>query len=190
MNDVPWFMLSPSPVSLIQYALLTWMGSRYLRKRVEYQHPRIMSLVQSFLIVGFFVVITDSFWAGLQALKFIPMVPGSAEQIVSAFLRDLVAALLFFMLIGGYFRTGVLSYGVPVIAGLLLDLEAQALWFLLAPSPAYTDYTFAWKWGYSLDFILWIWIISHFIMRLPLWMSIIAAFKNGRKPKEKEEPEW
>lgn len=189
MSDMPWFMLSPSPVSLIQYALLTWIGSRYLRERIDYKHPRIMSLIQSFLVVAFFVVITDSFWAGFQAWKFIPMFPQDANQILFSFARDIVAAFLFFMLIGGYFRTGVLSYGVPVIAGLFLNLEAQALWFLLAPSPAYTDYTFAWRSGYPLDFILWIWIISHLIMRLPLWMSIIAAFKNGRKPKEKEEPE-
>ena len=176
-------MLSPSPVSLIQYAVLTWIGSKYLRARIEYKHPRIMSLVHGFMIVAFFVVLTDSFWAGFCAAKFIPMFPQDADQIIFSFVRDLVAALLFFMLIGNYFRTGVLSFDLTVKAGLLLCFQAQALWFLLAPSPAYTDYTFAWRYGYSLEFVLGIWILGHFIMRLPLWISIIAAFKNGRKPK-------
>lgn len=183
MADVPWFMLSPSPVSLIQYAILTWMGSKYLRARIDYKHPRIMSMVQSFLVVALFVVITDSFWAGLCALRFIPMFPQDALQIIFSFVRDVVGIILFFMLIGNYFRTGVLSFGLYVKAGLLLCLISQALWFGLAPSPAFTDYTFAWRYGYSLEHILIAWLLSHFIMRLPLWMSIIAAFKYGRKPK-------
>ena len=183
MADVPWYMLSPSPVSLIQYAVLTWIGSRFLMKRVKYVHPRIMSLVQAVLIVVFFVVITDSFWAGFCVLKFTPMFPQAAHQIIFSVARDLVAALLCFLLIGGYFITGVLSFDIIVKAGLFLSLQAQAMWFLLAPSPAYTDYTFAWRHGYPLEFVVATWILSHFIMRLPLWMSIIAAFKNGRKPK-------
>lgn len=184
MADVPWFMLSPSPVSLIQYAVLTWIGSRYLRARIEYKHPRIMSLVESFLVVAFFVVLTDSLWAGLCALKFIPMFPQDANQIIFSFLRDLVGALLFFLLIGNGFRTGVLSLNKYVGAGLYLCLNTQIIWFTLAPSPAYTDYTFAWRSGYSLEFILAGFFLSHFLMRLPLWLSIIAAFKYGRKPKD------
>lgn len=183
MSDVPWFMLSPSPVSLIQYVVLIWMGSRFLQKRVKYKHARSTSLVQSSLAVGFFVVLTDSFWAGFCALKFIPMFPQDAQQILFSFGRDLVAALLCFLLIGGHFITGVLSFDLIVKSGLFLCFQAQALWFLMAPSPAYTDYTFAWRHGYSLEFIVATWLLSHFIMRLPLWMSIIAAFKNGRKPK-------
>ena len=181
MSEVPWFMLSPSPVSLIQYAILTWIGSRYLRARIKYKHPRIMSLVQSFLVVAFFVVVTDSFWAGLCALRFIPMFPQDAAQILFSFVRDVVGALLFFLLIGNYFRTGVLSFNLTVKAGLILCLQSQALWFLMAPSPAYTDYTFAWRYGYPLEFVLATWILSHFLMRLPLWMSIIAAFRDGRE---------
>lgn len=187
MVDVPWFMLSPSPVSLFQYAVLTWIGARYLRARIDYKHPRIMSLVQSFLVVAFFVVITDSIWAGFCAIRFVPIFPQDALQIISSFLRDLVGALLFFLLIGGYFRNGVLSFGSYVKAGLILCLISQALWFGMAPSPAYTDYTFAWRSGYSLEHILAAFFLSHFLMRLPLWMSIIAAFKYGRKTKDEEK---
>jgi len=184
MADVPWFMLSPSPVSLIQYAILTWIGSKYLLQRVDYKHPRIMSLIQSFLVVALFVVITDSFWAGLCAIRFLPMFPQDAQQITSSFVRDVVGALLFFLLIGNYFRTGVLNFGIYVKAGLHLCLQSQAIWFLLAPSPAFTDYTFAWRYGYPLEHILAAWLLSHFLLRLPLWMSIIAAFKYGRKPQD------
>jgi len=183
MADVPWFMLSPSPVSLIQYVILTWFGARYLRERIDYEHPWIMSMVHSFLIVALFVVLTDCFCAGLCALKFIPIFPQDADQILFSVARDIVGAILFYLLIGGFFETGVLSFDLNVKVGLLLSLVSQAVWFQLAPSPAYTDYTFAWRYGYSLEFVLGIWMLSHFIMRFPLWISIISAFKNGRKPK-------
>lgn len=176
-------MLSPSPVSLIQYVVLTWIGAKYLKKRITYKHAMLMSLVQSFLIVAAFVVVTDAFWVGFQAIKFIPMFPQDANQILFSFGRDVVAALLFFLLIGDHFRTGVISFNYVVKAGLLMNLEAQAVWFLLAPSPAYTDYTFAWKYGYPLETVLAVWIVSHFIMRIPLWISVITAFRKGRKPK-------
>lgn len=176
MVDVPWFMLSPSPVSLIQYAVLTWIIGDYLLKNIEYRRaPRVMSLIEGFFVVAFFVCITDAFWCSFTMLKWVPLHPGDAFQIGSSLLRDLVAALLFFLFIGDYFRQKVLNFSSSVSFWLLICFVSQAAWFWLAPSPAFTDYTYAWKHGYPWISICFSWAISHFIMRIPLWIAIIKT---------------
>ena len=186
-----WFMLAPSPVSLVQYAILTWFLSRYLIKKVEYRRaPQLFSLIDGFMIVALFVLIGDLFWCLFCILKWLPLFPWDLIQIVTSLLRNVVGIILFFLLIGDHFFNGVLTFGRSVKFWLLIMFLSQGIWFLWAPSPAYTDYVFAWRHGYSFETIFTSFLLSHFVMRIPLWMSIFSAFKNGRKPKEKEEPEW
>ena len=176
MSAMPWFMLSPSPVSLIQYALLTWILWGYFSRAVNYKRlPRLMSFLDAFFVVAFFVCITDAFWCSFTMLKWLPLHPGNAFQIGSSLLRDLMGALLFFLFIGDYFRQKVLTFNSSVTFWLLICLLSQALWFWLAPSPAFTDYTYAWRHGSDAWIIVGSWILSHFIMRIPLWIAILKT---------------
>ena len=171
---VPWFMLSPSPVSLIQYAVLTWILWGYLLKAVKYKkHPRILAATDAFFIVAFFVVLTDSFWCLFCVLKWLPLYPQDALQIYSSLGRDLVAAVLFWIFIWDHFKTGVLNFSKSAQFWLIICFVSQALWFWLAPSPAFTDYTFAWRHGFSSEFMLVAFAFSHFIMRVPLWLALL-----------------
>ena len=173
--NVPWFMLSPSPLSLIQYTVLTCILWKCISKNVEYRRfPRVMSLIDSFFVVAFFVCITDAFWCLFAAIKWLPLYPADLIQIVTSMMRDVVAALLFFLFIGGYFKSKILKWRTPVM-WVSFSFITQAVWFWLAPSPLFTDYIFAWRHGASSYIIVGGWILSHWIMRIPLWIGIIKT---------------
>lgn len=182
MDPVPWYMLSPSPVSILQYLILSWIVSRHLIKTVEYKRfPQLLSFVDGFMIMGFFVVLCDAFWCIFCALKWLPLFPQDLIQILSSFARDAVACFMLFLLIGDYFLNGVIRMkrGSWILLGFCI--LSLGLWFLLAPSIAYTDYTFAWKAGYPLSFVFTDFVFSHFLMRIPLWLLIVSVLNTRRK---------
>lgn len=172
--NLPWFMFSPSPVSLIQYAVLTWIFWGYFLRAAAYRnHSRILAAIDSFFLVAFFVVLTDSFWCVFCILKWLPLYPQDTLQIFSSLGRDLLAAALFWIFLIDHKRAGVFTFDGSVKFWLLISFISQGAWFFLAPSIIYTDYTQAWIQGSSLEFVLAAWIFSHFIMRIPLWMALI-----------------
>ena len=176
MSAVPWFMLSPSPVSLIQYAVLTWIMWGYLSRNVEFKkHARLHRLINSFFIVAFFVVLTDAFWVLFSILKWLPLYPGDALQICSSLGRDIMGAALFYVMIGGYFKQKILHFNSSVIFWMCVCFISQAAWFFFSPSPGFTDYTFAWRYGYPVEVVAGSWFLSHFIMRIPLWFAILKT---------------
>lgn len=180
--QLPWFMYSPSPVSFLQYAILAWIFWGYFLKNVEYKkHSRIMAAIDGLFLVAFFVVLTDSFWCIHCITTWLPLYPGSILQIYSSLGRDLAAAALFGLMIFDQFKSGILQLSKTVIGWLLLCFVSQWLWFSLAPSPAFTDYTFAWRHGYPLEVILLSFFISHFLMRIPLWLALINTRMEIRK---------
>ena len=175
MNVVPWFMLSPSPFSIAQYLILAVIVSRML-KAVKYKKPsQLFRFVDAVLVVGLFVLIGDLIWCAFCILKWGPLFPGDLLQISASFFRDLIGIFLLVLLVGDHFRSGgVLHFSSHVFAFIYLMVVFQGLWFLWAPSPAFTDYTFAWRNGSSLSVVIGSFLISHIFMRIPLWLSILS----------------
>lgn len=170
--SVPWFMLSPSPVSLAQYAILTWIVSRHL------EGSRLIRWVQGFFVVAFFVLIGDAMWSGMCALKWISMFPDDSWQIIFSFGRDILGAGFMFIMMGDQFLEKKLIFTRKTMRWLLICFILQALWFDLAYSPAVTDYTFAWRHGYPLPVVVGSWLIGHWLMRIPLWLAIFSTFRR------------
>lgn len=172
--QLPWFMYSPSPISLIQYTILAWIFWGYLLKNVQYSRfSRLLACIDGFFIVAFFVVLTDGFWCTFCMIRWLPLFPGDAFQIFSSLGRDLAAGLLFGIMIWDHFKSRVLNFSFPVIFWLAVCALIQILWFFFSPSPAYTDHTFAWRHGYPLEVVLLTFFISHFLMRIPLWLALL-----------------
>lgn len=180
MVNVPWYMLSPSPITIIQYILLAWIAYRFFIKNVTYKRAsKLMALCDSAFIVAFFVVITDAVWCACCALKWTPLYPQDTWQITSSFLRDIAGSILFYLFIGNYFKHGILTFSRLTKISLVVNVVMSALWFALAPSIGYTDYTQAWKLGYSTSFIISDLFFSHILMRIPLWVAFIAVFPKN-----------
>lgn len=179
MSDVPWFMLSPGPVSIIQYVILTFIGYRFFIKNVQYKRlSKLMALTDSAMLIGLFVLGTDAIWCVACGLRWAPLFPQDTWQITSSFLRDLVATVFFFLFVGDYFRKGTLRFTFQTKYALLVCAVVIALWFGLAPNIAYTDYVQAFKNGYSTQFIMADFIFSHFLTRIPLWIAYVGVFEK------------
>lgn len=168
------FVFTPNPFSILQYIILSWIVGSQLLKQIKYKRmSRIFSWIDGFFIVGFFVVVGDAFWAGWCALRFVPMFPDDLDQILISFFRDITAILFFYMVM----ERKAVHFSRKVVLGLFVIGASQFAWFFLAPTPAWTDHTFAVRHGYPLDHVLLVYSISHFLMRLPLWFTIIQAVK-------------
>lgn len=180
MIETPWFMLSPSPVSLIQYAALSWILWGYFLRAAKYEkHARILSLLDAFFTVALFVCLTDAIWVALTMKFWLPLHPGDLWLLIQSLIRDFCGAGLFGLLVFDHFRSGVLELSKSAVFWLLVCALSQAAWFALAPSPVFTDYVYAWRHGSELWIVVFSWILSHWIMRIPLWLAIINV--RGRQ---------
>lgn len=174
--DLPWFMFSPSPVSFLQYGALIWIMWNFFSNSVKYNKlPRLNSLLDAVFVVGFFVCLTDAMWVSMCLLRWLPLYPGDLWLLLFALGRDLCASALFGLMIWDHFRSGKLDLMNSSFIWLGICLTAQALWFAFSPSPAFTDYTYAFRHGYDLPVILGSWLLSHWIMRIPLWFAILKT---------------
>jgi len=153
--DVPWFMLSPSPVSFIQYAVLTWIMWSYFSRVGKYRkYPRLMSLLDAFSVVIVFVCITDAVWVSLTIWRWLPFHPDSALQIFSSLGRDIVGALVFLLMIWDHFKNGNLDFMSSSVFWLGVCAAAQFVWFAFSPSQIFTDYIWAYKSGSDIGIII------------------------------------
>jgi hypothetical protein len=147
----------------------------YFSRAIKYEkHPLINAALDGVFTVLFFVVITDAFWVVLSLFRWLPLYPGDLNLLLFSLGRDLAAALLFFLMIGDHFRSGKLNlWGSLSFVG--ISFITQSAWYVFSPSPAFTDYTYAWRHGSDIWIIVGSWILSHWIMRIPLWLGILNS---------------
>lgn len=163
MSELAWWMLSPSPFSILFYLLLTFYGMRKLMAKVQYKRKVLGSFTDGLFLVGFIVLITDTIWVVMSGLRFGSLYPRSVPQLVLSAGRNLVGLLLCYLLVGGYFKQGVCKLTKHTAQLILVNTVFIVVWFLLAPSPAYTDWTFAIRHDYPLLTVLSSFLISHII---------------------------
>lgn len=164
MNEIPWWALSPSPFTLAFWLVLTAYGMKQLLRKVEYKRWRYYhAFGEASSTVGFIVLLLDLCWVVVCALRFGSMFPNSMMQLALAGLRDLVGVIFCYLLIGNYFKTNVLHFKTSTILLVLVNWLFLAVWFIFAPSPAYTDWTFAIKHGYSVGVVALSFLVSHVV---------------------------
>ena len=166
-------MLSPSPFSIIFYLLLTAYAMKQIFKDLIILRKRdyLSLFTDAMLIVGFVVVYLDTFWIIACLLRFGWYFPDSILQLLFAFGRNITGLILCYMLIGNFFKQKKLEITKRVTQVFFLNILFLAVWFLLSPSPAFTDWTYAIRHDYSLNVIVQGFFISHVIGK-----SLVAAF--------------
>lgn len=178
-----WCWKSPSIWTLIFWTILAYWSSRQLRKRVKYRRfEKLNSFTDGLFILGFIVLTTDLMWVLVCLSRFGPLYVSinldSVWQMVFCALRDLVGILFCFLLIGNYFLKGIVKINKHTIIMYLVNLAFLLAWFYLAPSPAWTDWTYAIRYDYSFIIVLESFVISHAIgksivtiLYLTIWRS-------------------
>lgn len=147
----------------------------------------LLVFTDAFLIVGFIVVYLDTFWIVACGLRFGWQYPNSVLQLIFAFGRNITGLILCYMLIGNYFRQGKLKITKKTTQLFFLNILFLAVWFVAAPSPAWTDWTYAIRHGYSWNVILYSVFVSHVIGKI-LVTVIFLSLWSKHKIKQEDSP--
>lgn len=170
--EVPWFALSPSPFTIIFYLILTVYAYQKIKDATAFNlKNKLLFFTDALLIVGFVVVFLDTYWIVACGLRFGWFFPDSILQLVFAFGRNIAGLILCYMLIGNYFKQKKLEITKWSVRLFLLNISFLAFWFLMASSPAWTDWTYAIRHNYPMQVILTSFFISHVIGK-----SLVATF--------------
>lgn len=172
MNEIPWYALSPSPFSIAFYLILISYAYLQIRKRraLDTRRKKVIALTECFFLVGLVVVFLDTFWIMVSGLRWAFLYPDDLFQLGLAAGRNIAAVALCLMFVGDYFKIRLIRINNYTRALFLLNFAFLSLWFVLSPSPAYTDFTFAIRHGYPENVVLGSFLISHLIGK-----SIVAG---------------
>jgi len=172
LSEVPWWGLSPSPFSILFYLFLTGYALRKIlkQKRIQRKREFLAIFTDAILLVGFLVLLLDTLWIIMCALRFGAAYPDSMMQLVYSAGRNIAGLVLCFLLVGRYFTDGTIRFGWLSLELLALNVVFLFAWFFLSPTPAYTDWTFAIRHNYPEATILTSFFISHIIGK-----SIVAS---------------
>jgi hypothetical protein len=185
--EIPWFMKSPSPWTLIIWGILAVWASRILVKRVSYRRARLawlLAFVDSALILGFLVLVTDLFWCvacGLRFGLYFPFYPDVYGLILSA-ARDAAGMIFLGLLVWDNFRQKIVSFSRLTYLVLIGYVFFLAAWFGLAPDPSFVDWNYAFKYGYPAVRILQDFLISHVVGRSFIVVLFYSVFRRPSGP--------
>lgn len=180
---VPWWMRSPSPFTLIQWIILTLIGMSYVYLK-GYKAPTYRKKLYLFsctaFTLGFVVLSSDLVWSIFSLVKWYSLHPDSLNQMILVIARDFTGVILSLFgmvsLVNDHWvqwsRLTSWLWGWNIIFFLV--------WFGLSPSPAYTDWTYAFRYGYSWNVIWMVFFISHVLGRI-LTTGIYLSLFNRKK---------
>ena len=179
----PWFAVSPSPWSLVFYAIFGVIGARKLLSSRNYlkskRWPWLIAFIDALFLLGMIVFIQDTMWLFCNTWRWIlPMYSGVATfwNYYVRFPENLLGFWLFGLLTYGKWRLRVIVLSWKTLAYLLIIACFTFLVFALAPNQAFTDWTFAVHYGYSDQVILEAFLISHVGYKTLIALAFLSIF--------------
>lgn len=144
-----------------------------LRKR-DY----LLVFTDAFLIVGFIVLFTDTLWIVASGLRFGWFFPDSVLPLVFAGGRNMAGLVFCYMLIGSYFKQGIIKFSRWTWNYLLINSLFFVFWFWASPSPAWTDWTYAIRHSYPENVVITSFLFSHIIGRFLVTLIFTSLWKR------------
>ena len=174
----PWFYSSPSPMSIIFHACIIWLGAIVLRERLEYKkHPILMSLTDSFFVVGFIVLSGDFIWMALCGLRFLPAYPDNLFLVLTTLGRD-AAGMIFCFLLQKDKIGKVIKLKKNTVLWYVILIAFLGFNFLIATDPTWTDWTYAIRMGYNVDYIFKSFLVTWVGGKIMAAMLVYSWFKS------------
>ena len=167
MEPLSWWMRSPSPVTVCMYALFALWGAQRLLKRAPYKHLRyVMAFIDALMVLGVIVLIGDLIWVVGILLRFGSQYPGSVRQLLFCGARDIAGLAFCLLLTEKLWKNHAVIWTRNTTYGILFNMIFMGVWFTLAPSPVYTDWTYAIIHGQPTHVIAFSFFISHVLGRI------------------------
>jgi len=160
--NVPWYALSPSPITIIFYGLLSLYGAKKMMKGSNSKSlfTWIKTANDSLIFLGIIVLIGDVFWCVACYLRFASTFTGGLQLIV-CIIRDLAGLTLCVIWSKPLFKSQIVKFDFLTFIGFTLLIVFLTVWFVEAGDPSWTDWTYAIRNNYSLQRILTSVFISH-----------------------------
>lgn len=160
--SLPWYALSPSPFTVVYWIVLaSWAAIFRLNVQTYKRFQMFARFTDALFIVGLVVVSNDIIWVFACLFKWGALYPASVPQLGFCVARNVAAVMFCYLLtfhlfkkrVVGFTKATWLLYGVNVLF--------MSVWFWLAPTPAFTDWTYAIRHDYSLNVVAGSFLISH-----------------------------
>ena len=184
-GEIPWWALSPNPMTLFQWLTLTTYGTWRLYSVYGDKNRKLRSVAYWFteaaFALGIIVLAGDALWCVLNGIRFGALFPFYPDQfqLVMALVRDVAGLILSYILVRWMFQNGVITYWTPrVILGWALNFAGLLLWFLLAPGMKWIDWHYAIRNGYPWSQVQTTFLIGHVILRLPIAYIYVSMWRR------------
>lgn len=176
MSDVPWFALSPSPLSLSIYVVMI-LYAAYKIKKFYPDRRLILRLTDGFFLTGLTTLSFDSIWIIFSALRWGSLFPWKdVFQLILCFGRNISGLILCILLVLWLFHGGVVKVRRSTILIYAINVIYLAIWFSFSISPAGTDWTYAIRHNAPFQVILTSFFLSHIIGRFPVALFYYSMF--------------
>lgn len=160
MSSLPFWALSPSPYTILFWAIMALWGTLNLPLRRN-RLPGLNRLLDALWILGLVVLPFDAVWCLFQGVRFASIHPQGVLQLAICFLRDIAGFILCLTMARPYFAFKVTEFRFWGNVIWLCLLGYMVVWFWYAPSPAWTDWTYGLRFGASPETVTLAFLISH-----------------------------
>ncbi len=175
--DLPWWSQSPSPYTLVYWAVLGLYGAHQFRSKTPKQWIKRM-IVGTMLFFLYVLLPIDMVWQSFQWIRFGNLYPDEWVLVVSVFARDLAGMFLCLYFSALYAKKEhIILPSYKGMMNLLWIVPFMVVWFMLAPDPSWTDWTYGIRFGYEWRQIWQSFFISHVLLKLLMGYVYIRLWK-------------
>jgi len=177
MIEIPWWAFSPSPFTFAVWFFLAMYG--FFKFHPKSLRDGILAFSTSAFVVGLTVLPFDLLWTISQALTFGHLHPLDLAELLPLFNLKLVVWILCLYECRNLFRPKghLIRDNLFLLA---LYIPFLIFWFKLAPDPSWSDWTYAWRFGYGTARIIEAFFISHIFGKVLQAIIYINLWKDQK----------
>jgi len=177
LENLPWWTLSPSPITLTFYVILSLYGGFKIARIYAHNYKRLKwltALSDGAFMLGFVVITLDTVWILCSGFRFGWFYPDSIPQLLACLFRNAGIIALCYIFTKDYLQHRATEKTFIYFA---VNVVFMVVWFALSPSPAYTDWTFALRFNYPITTAALSFFISHVIGKALVALTYLTYFR-------------
>ena len=158
-----WYTISPTPWSVVLYAIWAWWGSKKLPRDAYCRLHRLAAWVDALWIAGIVVLVGDILWVIAVWIRWIPIYPNERILLMYSLIRNLSGLVLCLLMSRNWWKSKRIRWGSTIYFLWGINLLYLIVWFGFAPGLEWTHWVYALENGYR----IWphVWVIGYIIGR-------------------------
>jgi hypothetical protein len=142
MSEVPWWAHSPSPMTLGIYTVLALYGAYKLESKTPRQW--LHNFCESAFVIGLIILPFDCGWQIFQWFKFGYLYPDEIKIVFTSYVRN-IAIYALCLLSSWKLAEKTRKLDIKKSLVFLVPIFTLLITFLISPDPAWTDWTYAFR---------------------------------------------